>query len=228
LTGLIGPNGAGKTTLLGALTGLTRIDSGEVALGGRDATSWSTAAKSRWGLARTFQVPQLIEELTAAQHVLLAERMHVARRDDGDGDRSPISRFLGRRPRRQRSDSLFEQTVDMLQLGPYLSHYPSMLPLGVQRIVEVAQCLVMSPRVLLLDEPFAGLGGADRPVLEAALLRIRNDLRLALVLVEHDLELVLRSCDTIHVLDYGETLFIGTPAEVTQSSEVRRAYIGAT
>jgi branched-chain amino acid transport system ATP-binding protein len=225
LTGLIGPNGAGKTTLLGALTGLARVESGQVVLGGEDATSWSTAARCRWGLARTFQVPQLIEELTAAQHIILAERMYASRREE-EGTHDPAGRVRRQRRRRTDDDGLFGRTIDLLHLEPYLNHYPSMLPLGVQRIVEVAQCLVMSPRVLLLDEPFAGLGTEDRRVLEAALLRIREDLHLAVVLVEHDLELVLRNCDIIQVLDYGLTLFVGTPTEVGESSEVRRAYIG--
>ena len=202
IVGLIGPNGAGKTTLLNVMTGLLRADHGRIFLGGRDVGSAPVHKRARMGLARTFQRVTLFGELTVGQHFQVAAEAAGRPPVDVDG-------LLGRVG---------------LRIGPDAP--VTDLPLGNARLVELAMALASGPRVLLLDEPFSGLAANEREHLRELLAALRDDEGLAIVLVEHDVDVVARLANRIVVLDFGEKIADGTPEEVLARPEVRRAYFG--
>ena len=202
IVGLIGPNGAGKTTMLNVMTGLLRADHGRIFLGGRDVGSAPVHKRARMGLARTFQRVTLFGELTAGQHLQVAAEAAGRPPVDVDG----LLRRVG------------------LRIG---ADAPvTDLPLGNARLVELAMALASGPRVLLLDEPFSGLAANEREHLRDLLAALRDDEDLAIVLVEHDVDVVARLANRIVVLDFGEKIADGTPEEVLARPEVRRAYFG--
>jgi len=202
IVGLIGPNGAGKTTMLNVMTGLLRADHGLTFLGGTDVSSAPVHKRARMGLARTFQRVTLFGELTAGQHLQVAAEAAGRPPVDVDG-------LLGRVGLRIGADA---PVTD--------------LPLGNARLVELAMALASGPRVLLLDEPFSGLAANEREHLSDLLTVLRDDEGLAIVLVEHDVDVVARVANRIVVLDFGEKIADGTPEEVLARPEVRRAYFG--
>jgi ABC-type branched-subunit amino acid transport system ATPase component/branched-subunit amino acid ABC-type transport system permease component len=202
IVGLIGPNGAGKTTMLNVMTGLLRADHGRIFLDGRDVGSAPVHKRARMGLARTFQRVTLFGELTAGQHLQVAAEAAGRPEVDVDG----LLRRVG------------------LRIGAEAS--VTDLPLGNARLVELAMALASGPRVLLLDEPFSGLAANEREHLRELLAALRDDEDLAIVLVEHDVDVVARLANRIVVLDFGEKIADGTPEEVLARPEVRRAYFG--
>ncbi len=202
IVGLIGPNGAGKTTMLNVMTGLLRAEHGRILLGGTDVSSAPVHKRARMGLARTFQRVTLFGELTAGQHLQVAAEAAGRPPVDVDG-------LLGRVGLRIGADA---PVTD--------------LPLGNARLVELAMALASGPRVLLLDEPFSGLAANEREHLRDLLAALRDDEGLAIVLVEHDVDVVARLANRIVVLDFGEKIADGTPDEVLARPEVRRAYFG--
>jgi ABC-type branched-subunit amino acid transport system ATPase component/branched-subunit amino acid ABC-type transport system permease component len=202
IVGLIGPNGAGKTTMLNVMTGLLRAEHGRILLAGTDVSSEPVHKRARMGLARTFQRVTLFGELTAGQHLQVAAEAAGRPPLDVDG-------LLGRVGLRIGADA---PVTD--------------LPLGNARLVELAMALASGPRVLLLDEPFSGLAANEREHLRDLLAVLRDDEGLAIVLVEHDVDVVARVANRIVVLDFGEKIADGTPEEVLARPEVRRAYFG--
>lgn len=210
VTGLIGPNGAGKTTMFNVVTGLQRPDSGRVRLDGRDLTRLRPQARSHLGLARTFQRLELFGTLTARENVLVA---------------AEVAAGLTRRDR-----SAAEVTDELLhRVGiAEVSDVPSdVLPTGTARLVEVARALATHPRVLLLDEPSSGLSVGESEALGRLLLRLADE-GIAVLLVEHDMDLVMTVCSVLHVLDFGELITSGTPAQVRDDRRVQEAYLGAS
>ena len=208
---VIGPNGAGKSTLIAQIAGSLRPDSGSVHLAGRDVTRMPVHRRARLGLGRTFQISSLALELSARGNVMLAVQG---------------SAFGFLRPVRwtRRITGPAEAALTRVGLGAR-AHVPAgELSHGERRLVEMACALALEPRVLLLDEPMAGLG----PEGSAALTDLLADLRaeVPILLVEHDMDAVFRLADRITVLDQGRVLMTGPPDAVRASDEVRRAYLG--
>ena len=209
VTGLIGPNGAGKTTLFNVICGLQRPDSGSVRLDGRDLTRLLPYKRARAGLARTFQRLELF--------TLLSVRSNIR-----------IAADVDRRNRRDRSvdpDRVADEVLERVGLSAVAEARVDQLPTGQARLVEVGRALAARPRVLLLDEPASGQDEAETSAF-AALLRELAGEGLTVVLVEHDVQLVLRVCDEVNVLDFGEVLASGTPDEIQQNQAVIAAYLG--
>jgi branched-chain amino acid transport system ATP-binding protein len=221
IVGLVGPNGAGKSTLLGVLSGDVRAQQGVVCLGGKDVSGLAPETRVRRGLARTFQLPQLFDELTVREHLTLPRRLAQApSREWSD----PLTgRFLHR-------DVAEEQEVDALLaslgLESVADTLAGVLPLGLTRLVEIARAAATHPAVILLDEPFSGLNPAESRRLSRTLASLNQAEGIAMVLVEHDVEVVFDLSERVFVLDFGELIAAGTPAEIRRHPAVRAAYLG--
>jgi branched-chain amino acid transport system ATP-binding protein len=221
VVGLVGPNGAGKSTLLGVLSGDVRAQQGVVRLGGKDVSGIAPEARVRRGLARTFQLPQLFDELTVREHLTLPRRLaQVPSRAWSD----PLTgRFLRRDvPEKQEVDALLAS----LGLEQVADTPAGALPLGLTRLVEIARAVATHPTVILLDEPFSGLNPAESRLLSCTLASLNQAEDIALVLVEHDVEVVFDLSERVFVLDFGELIAAGTPAEIRRHPAVRAAYLG--
>ena len=212
---LIGPNGAGKTTLLHTIAGTIRPTLGTIRLAGRDITRLGPAPRARLGITRTFQTPALCTTLTALDNVILGTWSHT-RVPRTRGGWWPPTRY-----RQLATRSL--HLLDQLGLAEFATTPAGQLPHGQQRLLDIATALAGRPRLLLLDEPAAGLSDAD-------LLRLIHCLHalpdhVAMLLVEHHLDLVTAVASTITVIHHGQTLTTGTPAQVTTNPKVTAAYL---
>jgi branched-chain amino acid transport system ATP-binding protein len=210
VTGLIGPNGAGKTTTFNVITGLQEPTSGTVVLDGQDITGLPAHARARRGLARTFQRLEVFGSLTARDNVLTAAEIRRSwshdRRVDPQADTDRILELVG--------------------IGAVAHERVDSIPTGTARLVELARALATHPKVLLLDEPASGLDDAESDELGCLLVRLAAE-GMAVLLVEHDVQLVMRVCERVHVLDFGVILAVGTPAEIQRDKAVLDAYLGA-
>jgi branched-chain amino acid transport system ATP-binding protein len=202
VTGLIGPNGAGKTTLFNVITGLQRPTSGTVLLDGSDITRLAPFRRARLGMTRTFQRLELFGRLSVRENLVVAA--------SGTTRAAPP----------------VEAILERLQLTEVAEQRADELPTGLGRLVELGRCLAIGPKVLLLDEPASGQTETETDVFAGVLEELAAD-GLAVLLVEHDIELVTRVCSTVVVLDTGMLLAKGTPEEVQADPQVRDAYLGA-
>jgi branched-chain amino acid transport system ATP-binding protein len=222
IAGLVGPNGAGKSTLFAVVSGLLRPNAGTVRLGGEDVTKASPQVRARKGMARTFQHPELFSSLTVREHLVLGHRLRHARR------RLWTDLVTGRGFRRPSRDELdhVDAIVEMLRLGSLADEHAVGLPVGTCRLVEVGRALATSPKVLLLDEPGAGLDPIETDQLASALRRIVAQRAVSILMVEHDLDMVLGLSSVVYVLDFGVCIAHGTPAHIRTSEKVHAAYLG--
>lgn len=211
---VIGPNGAGKTTLVAQISGLLAPDAGTIRFGGADITRKPAAARSHLGLARTFQITSVFREFTVLENVLIAVQAHA----------SHSFRFWNR----ARADEMLRKpavdVVAQLGLSERLDVPAGTLSHGEQRVLELAIALATRPRLLLLDEPTAGMGLEDAERIKRLLATLRG--RYAILLIEHDMDAVFRLSDRITVMVYGRPIATGTPDEIRANEEVRRAYLG--
>jgi ABC-type branched-subunit amino acid transport system ATPase component len=213
--GLIGPNGAGKTTFIDAVTGFVP-SRGAVTFADKRIERFSPHHRARLGLARTFQSLELFEDLTIRENLLVgAEEPRWW---------SPVADLIAPRAAATSRESV-EEAAELLELTDRLDLLPGDLSLGQRKLVTVARALSMRPRLLLLDEPAAGLD-ADESVELGRKLRSVIDLGITILLVDHDMGLVLSVCDDIHVLDFGKHIASGTPAEIRKNEAVVGAYLG--
>jgi ABC-type branched-subunit amino acid transport system ATPase component len=222
IVGLVGPNGAGKTTLFGVLSGLLRPALGRVRLDGEDVTDLRPQLRAARGLARTFQHPELFTGMTVRDHLVLAYRVkHERRRIWSD-----LFTMGSLRPTQPDERDTVDELVELLGLGPVADRSALGLPLGVARLLELGRALAASPTVLLLDEPSSGLDSSETEQFETGLRRISRERGISVLLVEHDVELVMRMCTTVNVLDFGMMIATGSPDEVRADPAVRAAYLG--
>ncbi len=215
VTGLIGPNGAGKTTLFNVISGLQRPDHGRVSIDGRDVTDLGPHRRARLGLARTFQRLELFGTLSASDNV----RVGIE-----SGNRRQRAAVLGALATDGQSAAV--ALLERVGVGAVANDPVGALPTGSARLVELARALSIDPRVLLLDEPCSGLDDNETGQLGTLLRDLATEGR-AVVLVEHDMDVVLKVCDLVHVLDFGEVIASGTPAEIKAAPAVQAAYLGA-
>ncbi|HEV8626415.1 MAG TPA: ABC transporter ATP-binding protein [Acidimicrobiia bacterium] len=221
ITGLIGPNGAGKSTTLNACSGLVRPARGRIGLGGVDVTGRSPDARARLGLGRTFQRPELFDRMRVRTNVAIGHEGALA-------GGNALRHLVGRRGDRERVARHTEAALVECGLEELAERRASQLSTGDRRLVEMARTLAGDFRILLLDEPASGLDRPERRRFADVLRRAVERRAMAVLLVEHDMELVLSVCDHIYVLDFGELIFAGTPADVRRSEVVRAAYLGST
>ncbi len=215
---LIGPNGAGKSTLIGQLTGEITPDAGSITLAGQDVTRLSVASRARRGLARSYQITQFCPDFSALENVALAV---LAQDRQGFGHAFGSWRPL----RAQRSlVQRAQDALDQVGLGAQADVPARVLAHGEHRQLELAMALALQPQVLLLDEPLAGMSGAESHTMVALLQRLRG--RYPVLLVEHDMTAVFALADRISVLVYGRIIATGTPEQIRTDPEVRTAYLG--
>ena len=222
IVGLVGPNGAGKSTLFGVLSGLLRPSQGRVLLDAQDITDTRPQIRAARGLARTFQHPELFYGMTIRDHLVIAHRAkHAKRRILSD-----VFTLGSLRPGSKAEQESVDELLDMLGLADIGHRSAVGLPLGVARLVELGRALAATPTVLLLDEPSSGLDSTETQRFESVLARVAKERDISVLLVEHDVELVMRLCSTVNVLDFGALLASGPPAQIRANPAVRAAYLG--
>jgi branched-chain amino acid transport system ATP-binding protein len=217
--GLIGPNGAGKTTLFNCLLGVLRTDGGTVTFDGSDVTRLPVHRRARRGIGRTFQRIELFPDSTVREHLLVAERV---RRGDGRLWKDLVG--LGR----PQPDEVArcDEVLELLGLGDLAGEPIERLSLGKGRLVEVGRALMTDPKLLLLDEPSSGLDRAETAALAETLRRVQAEHGFAILLVEHDIDLVSSFTTRSYLLDFGKVLTDGPTAGVMASDQMRAAYLG--
>jgi branched-chain amino acid transport system ATP-binding protein len=208
VTGLIGPNGAGKTTLFNVIGGFQSIGIGCVRLEGRDMAGVRPHQLTRLGVARTFQRLEVFGSLSVRENVLVAAEVH--RTWDKTGDPP---------------DKVADALIDRIGLRRVAKRRVDAMPTGMARLVELARALASKPKLLLLDEPSSGLDEQESEELATLLPELAAD-GLGVLLVEHDVELVMKVCTRIHVLDFGRILAVGSPREIQANKTVQAAYLG--
>ncbi|WP_235738599.1 ABC transporter ATP-binding protein [Nocardioides alcanivorans] len=210
ITGLIGPNGAGKTTCFNVITGLQRPTSGSVRFAGRNVTRTAVHRRAKRGMARTFQRLEAFGSLSVRDNVRVA---------------LDISGGLGGLMRNPRAK--VDQVLERVGIGEYADERADAIPTGTARLLELARCLVGDPTLLLLDEPSSGLDETETDAFGELLIALAAEGK-AILMVEHDMDLVMTVCDDIHVLDFGEIICSGSPAAVRADERVQAAYLGSS
>lgn len=200
LVALIGPNGAGKTTLVNVITKRLKPDGGRVFFNGLEVTKLSAEAIAKLGLVRTFQITSIFPKLTVKENLIISAMRVGAERE------------------------VISEVVNELNLDKFLDRKAGVLPLGVQKLVELGMALALKPKMLILDEPAGGLGPEDRLSLVNTLLRLRE--RVNLMVIEHDMSIVFRLADRILVMDRGRIIADGKPEDIGRNKQVRQIYLG--
>lgn len=219
ITGLIGPNGAGKTTTFNACSGALRPSGGTIELLGRDVTKVGRSRRARMGLGRTFQRMELFASMSVWENVAMG-------RDARLGGNRPWSQLRGTASEQAQVAAAADEALDLCGIEGLRDRGVATLSTGQRRLVELARVIAGGFEVLLLDEPCSGLDRTESDHLAELLVRLTDERGVAVLLVEHDMDVALRVCSQVYVLDFGQPLFQGTPEEVRGSEAVRRAYLG--
>jgi branched-chain amino acid transport system ATP-binding protein len=218
---LLGPNGAGKTTLFNAITGYVPLHSGRVAVDGLDVSGWPTHRIARAGVARTFQSGHLFLSMTAVENVQVGLHTHVPE----NWFRTAL-RLPGFAAAEQASVAEAHRLLDLVGFDEPRTALTSALSLAGQKEVQIARALACQPRLLLLDEPAAGLNTEEKRHLDVTIRRVQSEAGCGILLIEHDVELVMNLAERVLVLEFGRRLVEGTPEEVKRHPDVLRAYLG--
>jgi branched-chain amino acid transport system ATP-binding protein len=222
--GIIGPNGSGKTTLIGAITRLTKLTRGDLLFDGSSYLGLRANRLAGLGVARTFQTVRLLPDLDVVQNIMLGFDGRIDRGDSGEAqtaERGPWwGRAIGRSVRPEVADAIARTGLEGFE-----RFYPSELSYGTQRRVEIARAIAMNPRLLLLDEPTAGMNQVERAEISALMKDLRSQ-GLCQLLVEHDVQMMIDTCDYVFAMNTGRLIAEGEPREVVQNPLVQEAYLG--
>ena len=209
ITGLIGPNGAGKTTLFNVISGLQPPTNGRIRFKNRDVTRSSVSHRAKLGMGRTFQRLEAFGSLSVRENVQVARDIHA-------GAGSWFSR---------RRDARINELIELVGLTRYADQRADSVPTGVARLLEMARALAIEPELMLLDEPSSGLDEAETEAFGTLLRGLAGE-GCAILMVEHDMDLVMTTCELIHVLEFGKVIATGTPADIRANRAVQAAYLG--
>jgi branched-chain amino acid transport system ATP-binding protein len=223
LYGLVGPNGSGKSTVLAVVSRLLNLDSGSLFYYGEDCTRWSADAVARAGLRRTFQSVRLLPRLTVLQNVMIGADISYGRKN-GKGPRSLLA-FARPAARERMLRERAAEALDRVGLADVADEHPSVLSYGNQRRVEIARALIATPKLLLLDEPTAGMNRQERVAIGALLLDLKSQ-GVTQIFVEHDVKMISEICTDMYVLNRGRLIASGTPRACIELPEVQAAYLG--
>jgi branched-chain amino acid transport system ATP-binding protein len=219
--GLIGPNGAGKTTAFNVITGVYRPEGGRVVFDGQDITGWKPAEIAARGIARTFQNIRLFRSMTVEENVMVAgHHVHKA------GVMSALFRTSAHQNDEHALRARALELLEVMNLREAAGDIAGSLPYGSQRRLEIARALMLAPKLVLLDEPAAGMNSQEADALKRQIRFLRDQMGLSVLLVEHNMSVVMAVCDRIHVVDHGETIAEGTPEQIRCDPRVLAAYLG--
>lgn len=210
IVGLMGPNGAGKTTLFNVITGLQEPTGGRVRFGGQDITSKAPRSRAQMGIGRTFQRLEVFGSLSVGDNIRVAAEMKALRRHEAH----------------EKPEVVRDRLLERVGLRAFADVPADSVPTGIARLTELARALAVDPRLLLLDEPSSGLNEEETKDFEKLVRSLAADDGRSVLIVEHDVELVMSLCSTIHVLDFGQVIASGPPAQIQADPRVQDAYLG--
>ena len=223
LFAIIGPNGAGKTSIFNCISGIYRPTSGVVKIFDQDIKTMRPDAIANLGVSRTFQNIELFENMTTLDNILIGAHRHI--------DYGSIAGLLFSKKARKEEEKarkIAEDIIDFLEIEEYRYSYILSLPYGIQKRIELARALAMKPKVLLLDEPAAGMNNEETEDIARFILDIHEELGVTVVLIDHDMNMVMDIATEVIVMDFGKKLFEGNPKEASKDKNVIEAYLGVS